>query len=365
MESRHQPSPERRAFYRRIDPLHLAPLWEAFSGLITPQPVTPCVPHLWRYSEARPHLLESGRLITAREAERRVLILENPGLRGQASITHSLYAGWQLVLPGEVAPCHRHAQSALRLVLEGHHGYTGVNGERILMERGDFIITPPWSWHDHGNGTGAPVVWLDGLDIPLVKFLDASFIERGAEESQPATRPTGDTVARYGNNLLPVGTPRGTQALNHYPYARTREALARMARAGEWHAHFGLKLEFVNPTDGGPAMPTISTFVQLLPRGFHTQPYRSTDGAVFTCLEGRGTVEVNGQRLDWGPSDTFVIPSWHPYRLRAEEESVLFIFSDRGVQQKLGLWKESMDIGNGAENGPSPVADARAARREA
>src|SRR5262249_36729204 len=149
-------------------------------------------------------------LISAQEAERRVLILENPGLRGQSSITHSLYAGLQLVLPGEVAPCHRHAQSALRLGLEGHHGYPGVNGGRILMERGDFIITPPWCWHDHGNDTSDPVVWLDGLDIPLVKFFDASFLERMDEEQQPVTRPSGDAVARYGNNLLPVGTQRST-----------------------------------------------------------------------------------------------------------------------------------------------------------
>jgi gentisate 1,2-dioxygenase len=337
------PSPDRKAFYQRIDPLNLTPLWEAFSGLITPQPTTPCVPFVWHYDQVRPYLLESGQLITAQEAERRVLILENPGLRGQSSVTHTLYAGLQLVLPGEIAPCHRHAQSALRLVLEGHHGYTGVNGERILMERGDFIITPPWCWHDHGNDTSGPVVWLDGLDIPLVKFFDASFIERHEQEQQPQSRPSGDTVARYGNNLLPVGTPRGAQALNHYPYSRSREALERMRRSEEWHPHHALKLEFVNPTDAGPAMPTISTFLHLLPKGFHTLPYRSTDGAVFTAIEGRGVAEVNGQRLAWGPNDTFVIPSWHPYRLLASEETVLFSFSDRGVQQKLGLWKERME----------------------
>lgn len=342
MEARAQPSAERQAFYRRIDPLNLTPLWEAFSGLITPEPRSPCKPAVWHYAEVRPHLLASGEIISAAEAERRVLILENPGLRGHSSITHSLYAGLQLVLPGEVAPCHRHAQSALRLVLEGHHGYTGVNGERILMERGDFIITPPWCWHDHGNDTAAPVVWLDGLDIPLVQFLDASFIERFESEQQPESRPSGDGAARFGNNLLPVGTPRGAQVLHHYPYARSREALHHMSRAQEWHPQHGLKLEYVNPTDGGPAMPTISTFLHLLPKGFRTEPYRSTDGAVFTALEGRGVAEVGGERLAWGPSDTFVVPSWLPYRLHAEEESVLFSFSDRGVQQKLGLWREKL-----------------------
>ena len=205
MDARAAPPADRQAFYRRIDPLHMTPLWEAFSGLITREPETPCVPHVWRYDSVRPFLMESGSLISAQEAERRVLILENPGLRGHSSITHSLYAGLQLVMPGEVAPCHRHSQSALRLVLEGHHAYTGVNGERIPMERGDFIITPPWAWHDHGNDSAVPVVWLDGLDIPLVKFFDASFIERPEHEQQPVTRPSGDGIARHGNNLLPLG----------------------------------------------------------------------------------------------------------------------------------------------------------------
>jgi gentisate 1,2-dioxygenase len=341
MHARSVPGPERQAFYRKIEPLHLTPLWEAFSGLITAEPTTPCVPYLWRYDQVRPHLLESGTLISAQEAERRVLILENPGLRGQSSVTHSLYAGLQLVLPGEVAPCHRHSQSALRLVLEGHHAYTGVNGERIPMERGDFIITPQWAWHDHGNDTADPIVWLDGLDIPLVKFFDASFIERGAQEQQPQSRPVGDGLARYGNNLRPVGAAApGRAVLNHYPYTRSREALERMRRSEEWDPRHGLKLEFTNPSDGGPAMPTISTFIQLLPQGFAGQPYRSTDGTVVAVIEGRGSSTVGEQRLNWGPNDVFVIPSWAPHRHQATEESVLFSFSDRGIQEKLGLWRE-------------------------
>src|SRR4051812_5946861 len=131
-------TPEREAFYGRIAPHSLAPLWEVLRGLVTPIPATPCIPHLWRYDEVRPFLMEAGRLITAKEAERRVLILENPGLRGQSSITHSLFSGLQLILPGEVAPSHRHAQSALRFVVEGSGAYTAVDGERATMRPGDF-----------------------------------------------------------------------------------------------------------------------------------------------------------------------------------------------------------------------------------
>jgi gentisate 1,2-dioxygenase len=53
-------------------------------------------------------------------------------------------------------------------VLDGEGAYTAVNGERTTMRRGDFIVTPRWTWHEHGNDGDEPVVWLDGLDIPLV-----------------------------------------------------------------------------------------------------------------------------------------------------------------------------------------------------
>ena len=346
-------APQRQAFYRRIDPLHLAPLWEAFDELITPEPRSPCLPHLWAYGQVRPYLMECGALISAEEAERRVLILENPALRGQACVTHTLFAGLQLVLPGETAPCHRHAQSALRLVLEGSGAYTSVNGERVYMERGDFIVTGAWSWHDHCNDTRDPVIWLDGLDLPLVKFLDASFIERHPGPEPPRGRPAGDNVARFGSNMLPVGEGAAGAAsartlLFSYPYARSREALEQMRRTEQWHPHHGLKMAFINPADGGPPMATISTFLQLLPKGFETAPYRSTDGAVYAVIEGAGETALRdsgeGERvLSWQANDVFVVPSWHRHRHRAREDSVLFSFSDRTVQEKLGLWREQAE----------------------
>jgi gentisate 1,2-dioxygenase len=321
--------------------------------MITREPVQACVPHRWRYADVRKYMLESAGLISAHEAERRVLMLENPGMRGQRCITQTLFSGLQLVMPGEIAPCHRHSQSALRLVIEGSQAFTGVDGERIPMERGDFIITPAWSWHDHGNDTPDPVIWMDGLDIPMVKFFGASFVERFSQEQHPETHPSGETRARYGANLLPVGrrgSERGSERsggsaaarfpLWHYPYARSRESLEQLRRGGEWHPAHGLKLEYINPMDGGAAMATISTFIQLLPKGFSGETHRSTDGTVFCALEGHGTTEIAGQRFDWGPSDIFVIPSWHPFRHEATEDAVLFSYSDRTVQEKLGMWRE-------------------------
>jgi len=152
----HRPelTPERRAFYERLQSFGAAPLWEVMGTIIPPEPRPQAQPVLWKYDQLRPLLIEAGRLLTAQEAERRVLILENPGLPGRSQATGSLYAGLQLILPGETARTHRHAASALRFVLEGTGAYTSVDGERATMHPGDFIVTPSWRYHDHGNPGG-------------------------------------------------------------------------------------------------------------------------------------------------------------------------------------------------------------------
>jgi gentisate 1,2-dioxygenase len=342
MESEPKRTPERDAYYARIAERNLAPLWEVLRGLVTKEPVVHEVPAVWHYEAIRGAIMEAGALITAKEAERRVLVLENPALSGQSRITMSLYAGLQLILPGEVARSHRHAASALRFIVEGKGAYTAVDGERTVMSEGDFVITPPWTWHDHGNESDRPMVWLDGLDVPLVNFLNASFLETYPEECQPISRPAGDALARYGQGLLPDGyEPKGKcSPVFNYPYARTREALEVMRRTDEWDACHGLKLRFVNPVDGGYAMPTIGTFMQLLPQGFAPTPYRATDGAIFACVEGRGRTRVGDRLIEWGPRDIFVVPSWHWHTHEPAEDAVLFSFSDRPVQAKLGLWRE-------------------------
>jgi gentisate 1,2-dioxygenase len=336
------PKAQREAFYRRIAPAHVTPLWEVMGALVPRQPASPCVPALWKYAQVRPWLLESGELITAKEAVRRVLILENPGLPGQSAITNSLYAGWQLILPGEVAPSHRHTQTALRLIVEGTGAYTAVDGERVTMHPGDFIITPSWTFHDHGNPAAGPVVWLDGLDIPLVRFFDTGFAEDYPKDEQDIARPEGDAWLRYGNNLLPLEfRPAGsTSPVFAYPYARSRDSLEQLARVDKPHPCFGHKMEFVNPATGGPAMPTMGAYLQLLPRGFSGQPYRSTDGTVYSVIEGEGRAVIGGKAFEFSARDTFVVPSWQAHALHASAETVLFSFSDRPVQKALGLWRE-------------------------
>lgn len=332
----------RKDFYGRIGPLNMAPLWETLHQLVPPQPNAPYEAALWRYEDVRPYLMESGTLITAKEAVRRVLILQNPAIRTGAAITPSLYAGLQLILPGEVAPSHRHTQSALRFIVEGNGAYTAVDGERTTMREGDFVITPSWTWHDHGNDSAEPMVWLDGLDIPLIQMFNAGFAENGEEDEQTVTRPEGDAQARYGAGLLPVDwKPKSrTSPVFNYPYERTREALETMRRGEAWDPCHGLKLRYVNPATGESAMPTIGTYMQLLPKGLKSAPYRSTDGTVFSVVEGKGKTRIGNREFAWGKRDIFVAPSWHEIVHEAEGDAVLFSFSDRPIQEKLDIWRE-------------------------
>lgn len=346
---------ERSAFYDAIAKQNLAPLWERVAGLVTRSPQPAAQPVHWRYSVARASLLEAGRLLTAEEAERRVLILENPGLPGQSQVTDSLFSGLQLLMPGERAHAHRHVASALRVFLEGAGAYTAVNGERTEMERGDFVITPGWAWHDHGNDGPDPVIWLDGLDVPIVNLFKTSFSEGTAASTEPsgppaqAGKPRGDSEARYAGAVLPEDCQPESRAnaggltspLINYRYERARESLATMLRNGPIDPYHGVKLRYANPLTGGPAIPTIHAAIQLFPSGFHAAPYRSTDGTVFVVIEGSGTSRIGDVSFEWAENDVFVAPSWALQGHYAQSESVLFSFSDRAAQQKLGLWREN------------------------
>lgn len=333
---------EFRAFYKRLENKNAAPLWEALAEILTVEPRPRAVPVLWRYEELRPFLLESGKLITAKEAERRVLILANPGVKDNAQVTDTLYAGLQIIMPGEIAPTHRHTTAALRFIIEGDGAYTAVDGERTTMHPGDFILTPSWCYHDHGNTTGTPTVWMDGLDLPLINYLSAGFAQHYPEDVQPVNRKEGESLLRYGSNLMPVeykNTGLSAPVFN-YPYSRTREVLEGLYRSCPLDAWHGIKMQYINPVSGGYPLPSIGAFVQLLPGGFHSKCYRSTDATVFSVIEGQGRSRIGSVTFEWSKRDIFVVPSWYSVSHEADEEAVLFSFSDRPVHKALGIWRE-------------------------
>lgn len=329
------------AFRAELAASHMAPLWEVLRGLTPREPKAPYAPIVWRSEVIRRNMALACAEISAEDAERRVLILENPDLAGRSLATTSLYAGIQMILPGEIAPSHRHTASALRLILEGEGGFTSVDGEKVLMSPGDFIITPTGVFHDHGANGENPVMWLDGLDVPVVQMLNAGFSADFPEKQMPSRRPIGDVQARYASGLLPMEY-RPSQAVSplfHYPYARTRPALLALGEAGDWNSEYGLKLAFTDPTSGRSPIRSMGAYMQLLPENFEGELYRETDGAVFCVVEGSCEATVADQHWQVGRHDVFVVPSWAPRRFRTTEQCILFSFSDRPLQEHLGFWR--------------------------
>jgi len=305
-------------FSKEIAALGMKPLWERVMRL---KPGTAARAAIWRWQDTHPLLMRACELITAKQAERRVLMLENPALPGTTFITPTLYAGLQAILPGENAPTHRHTPNALRFIMEGEGAYTAIDGERIAMRPGDFVVTPGWTWHDHGNLGTEPVVWLDGLDTAFANLLGAHFREDHPEESKLASGPEGASVLSY-------------------PYERTRGLLEKLSKAGEPHPSHGWRLRYTDPATGRDPFPTMAAFMQRLPKGFAGRAGRSTDGAVYCVVEGTGSVDIGATHLEFAPHDVFVVPSWETYRFSAATDCMIFSYSDRAAQEALGFWRE-------------------------
>ena len=346
-----------QTLFDALKPLGLAPLWTQYRAMLTPTPQGKAQPYLWRYADLRPHLLRSGELVSTREAERRVLMLMNPGLEGQAAATSTLFAGMQLILPGEIAPAHRHSPSALRVIVEGLGAYTAVDGERCIMEPGDLILTPSWSWHDHGNETDEPMIWLDGLDLPLLKTLDVIFTEHAASEQYGVTKPDDVSTRLYHQpGLRPASAdraPRFSPLLN-YKWHRTAAALAALPESATT-PYDDLLLEYTNPYTGGPVLPTLGCTAQYLRPGVHTQAHRQASSSVYLVLAGSGWSVIEGQRFAWEQGDVFAVPSWacHEHANGSQTEvAALFAFTDAPVIQALGLYREEPYTANG---GHQPV----------
>lgn len=326
-------------FFERVATANTRPLWLMHRDAVekpTPRP------YIWRWSLMEGLMREVIELESLKGATvRRVLTLSNPNLGPQSATSKTLSAAIQIVPPGEVAEAHRHTAAAIRFIIQGNGAYTVQDGERFIMEEGDLVLTPNLIWHDHGNETSKPMIWLDCLDAPLVGYLDAMYQEPYYENTQPVTRPVGYTNSRIGGGLM-----RGIQdnAIEK-PLPITYKgpaAFRALADSGAETPFDGVAMEYINPLNGGHTLPTISCRLQQIRPDEHTGTHRHTGNTVYHVASGKGFSVINGVRVDWEKGDTFVLPplAWHEHGNESPNDAVLFSMSDAPVLEALQLYRE-------------------------
>jgi len=298
---------------------NLNPLWTNMQGFVTPQPSPHAVPHIWRFADVRPLLNRAGDLVAAEDAERRVFMLTNPALTPPHT-TDTLFAGLQLIRPGELARAHRHMAFALRFIVEGKHAFTAVGGEKVTMMRGDLILTPPWEFHDHGNESDTQMIWLDGLDLPLLAHIRVNFAQNYEADRYPSTDAAGASRLRY-------------------PW---EEMQARLDGVGA----DSVMLDYAHREHGGAIGLTIGAAAVRINRSASTKAVRETASAIYHVYEGSGTTQIGSESISWRQGDTFCAPSWMPvtHRNSGDATAYLFRFDDRPTLRALG-WYRTDDQG--------------------
>lgn len=348
---------ELQRFYDSLTEHEAGALWTVANDIEPWFPQPKGVPMLWSYEALRPKLLEAARLVTGDDAGRRVIYMANPGLRHIAAAAGLLYTGLQIMNPGESMTAHRHAASALRFVQEGDGAWTIVDGDKLKVGPRDFAITPRGTWHEHGNESSSdPVIWQDGLDIPLTNALDTNFYAVHPDLYQVPGKQVNMSVLRYGaGSLLPVERRKWSQRyspLFAYPWDKTYDSLLALAKLGEGSPIDGHALEYVNPVTGGSAMPTMGAQIQLLDPGFAGQAHRHTGNVIYTVAKGSGHSIIQGQRFDWKEKDIFVVPSWawHEHHNASQsDDAVLFQFNDFPTIKSLDLYAEEIYDANSGQ----------------
>jgi gentisate 1,2-dioxygenase len=324
----------------------LLPLWTVRGDLMPMSPRPRAVPHVWRWDDVYPLAARAGELVpVGRGGERRAIAYANPGIAGEPYATPTLWAAVQYLGPAEAAPAHRHSQSAFRFVFEGEGVWTVVDGDPVAMRRGDLLLTAGWRWHEHHNTGDAPMVWLDGLDIPLVSALDAGFFEFGSDEITDRSVPRVSRSERLWGHpgLRPVGLAGSrTSPLMAYRWEHTDTALAAQLEldgaghpgaVGPGHA----AVRFTNPTNGGDALVTLRTEMHRFAAGTASRETRCVGSSVWQVFDGSGTVTLDGRSFDVFYGDVVAVPSWCPAQIATTTGLDAFKFSDAPVYEALNL----------------------------
>jgi gentisate 1,2-dioxygenase len=329
---------------------NLVPLWPSLRAVLPPQvPTRHTRATCWPYAAIKPLLLKAGELTPIEKAERRVLVLANPGHgleKMQASA--AMYLGMQLLLPGEWAPAHRHTPNAVRVVVEGESAYTTVNGEKCVMSRGDLILTPTGEWHEHGHDGDKPVVWLDILDLPLVYYMEASYHIDGARQTVKPGR--GEVAYAHGGVVPSVDFERSDKPypMLRYPWSEAKSALTSLAQ--NQPDLQTVQITYTNPETGANAQNILGFYAQMLRPGQTLElPVRSP-AMVFHLIEGAADVQVENpadpqvgsHHFTLAEADTCCAPGYTAVTLvnrSASAPAFIFIADETPLHKKLGVFE--------------------------
>lgn len=320
---------------------NLVPLWPSLRGVMPenkPRPHTK--PTYWKYASIKPLLLQAGELTPIEKAERRVLVLANPGHtleKMQASA--AIYLGMQLLLPGEWAPSHRHTPNAIRMIVEGEGAYTTVEGEKCMMSRGDLVLTPSGTWHEHGHDGKDPVIWLDVLDLPLVYYMEASYHNN-------TTKQENVTLSKEANYRAGgvVPTPmferyERAYPMYRYPWVDVKKVLEEM---GQDPQNEVVQVTYVNPETGDHAENILGFYALMLRPGQEVSlPVRSP-ASVFHVIEGGCQVQIEESQFELATADTCCAPGYSTIRLKnasISEPAFLFMTDETPLHRKLGVYE--------------------------
>lgn len=297
-------------------------------------------PCFWKWSDVSDALTKAGETVGLEQSFRRFIGFSTPALK--TGTTHTLLLGAQLVKPGEIAEAHHHTMGAIRFVIRGGGAQTTVNGEPFPMAPGDLITTPSLTWHDHYNGSDEPIVWLDGADGPLIKYLQIGFGKRFGQRQQPHSRTAGFSLYE----LAParpswISSERLQPPPYRYKWEDTEKALQALGET-PGDPYDGILLRFVNPINGGPTLPTVSCELQMLRPGEQTKSHRHTSSTVYHVFRGEGFTVIDDTRYEWKTGDSFTVPlwRWHRHGNGSREEAILFAMNDRPVMESLGFYRE-------------------------
>jgi gentisate 1,2-dioxygenase len=316
--------------------------------------------HRWRWKEYGSYLDRIAGIASQADvspiefADRQSILLTNPGLGGRLQVTNTIRCAISIYNPGDVAPAHIHSPNASRTILSEKGGYTNVEGERCEAARGDIIMTPNGTWHDHGNDASAPVIWIDMLDWPLMEFLDCAWVDQefpgsagSNSKSQKTVYADGHSERLYGNGgLVPTfvshqrGWGQNPTPMIHYRGAHVMEALQRLRKeAGD--PYEGIQMQFVNPVTGAPIFPTLNYAAQLLRPGEETKFKRETCSTFIVVMEGQGYSEIGGKRFDWERNDIMVVPNfqWRRHVNTGKDDAILYTVSDAALLKNIGQYR--------------------------